>query len=283
MNPDHLYKAACERTGLDPDGRFLYVARDRGQFRVELTIDGFRLTAERTGKYKGQIGPQWCGPDGQWLDIWTGDNPPHAARVGILRDGFAKPIWGKAIYTEFVQDSEFWRKMPANQLAKCAEAAGFRKAFPAEFSGLYSPDELPPAVAHKHTAQAEEMATAPRPRLCNQTANERSTGFGIGLPSDQAAPLRPVMPERGDAASAIPAPLQPFVDGGMSRRNIQACWEFLRNEFEAAGLPRQAFQKIYLRVPGVFKTREEARSRTIAAWVECWDALEAAKRGREAA
>ena len=49
-------------------------------------------------------------------------------------------IWGKALYSEFVQrENEFWTGMPALMLSKCAEALAFRKAFPREFSGLSLP------------------------------------------------------------------------------------------------------------------------------------------------
>jgi hypothetical protein len=117
-----LFLAACERSGLDPFARQIYAMRRGARLVIEATIDGLRISAERTGKYSGQLGPEWCGTDGMWRDIWTGDKPPTAARVGIKRSDFSEPLWGKALYPEYVQDTEFWRDMPTLMVAKVAEA-----------------------------------------------------------------------------------------------------------------------------------------------------------------
>jgi phage recombination protein Bet len=136
-----LFLAACERSGLDPFARQIYAMRRGNRLVIEATIDGLRLSAERTGKYSGQLGPEWCGPDGVWRDIWTSEQFPTAARVGIKRSDFTEPLWGKALYSEYVQETEFWRDMPTLMVAKVAEALAFRKAFPQQFSGLYTPEE----------------------------------------------------------------------------------------------------------------------------------------------
>ena len=154
-----LFVQQCNRTGLDPFNRQIYSMerraknRDTGQWetarQIQISIDGLRLISERTGKYAGQLGPLWCGTDGEWKDVWLSDDPPAAAKVGILRVDFHEPIWGVALYREYVQTSgpsnepnAMWKKMPANQLAKCAESLAHRKAFPQELSGLYTTEEM---------------------------------------------------------------------------------------------------------------------------------------------
>src|SRR5204862_7535606 len=109
---------------------------------VQTSIDGFRLMAERTGLYGGQIGPQWCGEDGVWVDVWLKKEPPAAARVGIIRRDFDQPIWGVARYSSYAGTTPIWVKAADVMLAKCGESLGFRKAFPAEMSGIYTHEEM---------------------------------------------------------------------------------------------------------------------------------------------
>lgn len=154
-----LFMYQCERTGLDPFVRQIYAVMRGNAMTIQTSIDGFRLIAERTGKYRGQVGPYWCGKDGQWLDVWTSNEAPAASRVGILKLDCPEPFWGVARFDAYAQKyqgklSNMWAQMGDVMIAKCAEALGLRKAFPQELSGLYSGDEMeqaevPQKSAHK--------------------------------------------------------------------------------------------------------------------------------------
>lgn len=153
-----LFIEQCKRTGLDPITRQIYFMKNDGKVQIQVSIDGFRLIAERSGDYAGQTPAQWCGDDGNWKDVWLSKIPPRACRVGVWKKNFKEPLYAIALYDEYAQKKKdgspafMWSKMPALMLSKVAESLALRRAFPNDLSGLYTPDEMGQSENEAHDA-----------------------------------------------------------------------------------------------------------------------------------
>lgn len=153
-----IFLNVCKTRGLDPFSRQIYaVPREEwdkdsnsriSKMSIQVSIDGFRLIAERSGKYAGQFGPFWCDEDGIWSDFWIKNKPPLAAKIGVIRSDFKETLWAVARFDSYVAKKydgklmSLWAKMPELMIAKVAEALALRRAFPAELSGLYTSEEM---------------------------------------------------------------------------------------------------------------------------------------------
>lgn len=152
-----LFMQVCQRHGLDPFTKQIYCVlfpeskhhqekkqTENGVIDVWVSghtmvimtgIGGYRMMAARDHKdYAGSSEAKftWFDPEQRTP---AGRRIPESATIQILRRGGA-PTTATVYWEEFAPGdlkasrSDFWNRMPKNQLEKCAEAKGLRKAFP---------------------------------------------------------------------------------------------------------------------------------------------------------
>lgn len=152
-----LFISVCERTGLDPFSRQIFAIKRKDsnapggkKMSIQTGIDGYRLIAERTGKYAGNLDAVY---------EYDGKGGLRKATVTVLKmlNGVSCPFTSSALMDEYKPSAPgpLWAKMPHVMLAKCAEACALRKAFPADLSGLYTTEEM---------HQADDSGRVERPR-----------------------------------------------------------------------------------------------------------------------
>jgi phage recombination protein Bet len=202
-----LFVQVAQRLQLDPFARQIFAVfrwnkkANRNVMQTQVSVDGFRVVAERNGNYAGQLGPFWTADGETWREVWLDKDPPKAAKVGVLRNDFKEPLWAVATWEQYKQEgqyglTEMWKRMGPLMLGKCAECLALRRAFPNELGGVYSPEEMAQADAPAYTPPQKEAAPAgPKagaPMITGAAATESPrAGTPMTATSTTASPAKP--------------------------------------------------------------------------------------------
>ncbi len=249
----------CQQRKLDPFTKQIYLIgrydrqAKRKVYRSQTGIDGFRLIARRAADKAGETieyeDTLWCAEDGRWVDVWLHDVPPFACKVVTLRAGKRFPAVVR--YSSYVQvnDSGYplglWKKMPDNQLEKCAEAKALRKAFPEELGGIYTDDEMAQAD-NPHTIQATAEVVSEERVSADPAMNPEhwytSPAPEAGGDQEWVASQLKVIPEIGmDACRKLwPKVTAKYRAGEISEPDSVKVLDALKARMEALKNPQQA-------------------------------------------
>jgi hypothetical protein len=163
------------------------------------------------------------------VDVWLAKVAPAAAKVVMYRTDKPRPFTAIALWTEYAQTKKdgaltaMWRKRGPGQLAKCAEALAFRRAFPIEIGGgahvdvemdyidaevveqpkFVAPPSPPPGVPDVRLSPSAPAGTTPNFAPDTRTNVEKPKAGR--LPKDKPAE-RPTTPPAESASSPGSAP-----------------------------------------------------------------------------
>lgn len=207
------FATICRHTGLDPFAKQIYAWKDKGLV-IHIAVGGWRAMASRSTEYRGQVGPEWCGPDGHWRDVWLEETPPAAARVGVLRAGFERPLWATVTWKEFQRTQARrgakgptpWDEQPAHMLATRAEAHALQRAFSEMYERVASVAKDAMASVDTETGEimAQQLSEARDVTPVDEgevEGDERVIDGVSAAPVDAAVPASPSLALPADAKS----------------------------------------------------------------------------------
>lgn len=130
------FKAICKKSKLNPLTRQIYLVPRGGTFTPQTSIEGFRVIAERTGRYAPGKDPYYT------YDAKNNLTKATAYVKKMTADGTWHEVSACAHMNEYKSSGPFWNNKPHIMLAKCAESQALRRAFPDECAGLYTKEEM---------------------------------------------------------------------------------------------------------------------------------------------
>lgn len=170
--------SVCRARRLSPELNQIYWTKIRDRPTIIVSIDGYRLIADRTGLYAGSYAGEFS---------FDESGKPISCRTTVLKlvQGTPREFTAIARMSEQYRDVKNWKDMPCTMLEKCSEAKALRKAFPEELGGTYTEEEvrgIPVTVQ-----EAAQKALLPAFSLTNgrQVAWLHKALQGEGVPASQ--------------------------------------------------------------------------------------------------
>lgn len=143
-----LFISMAERLQLDPVIKQIYFVKFSGKMSIIVGIDGYRLIADRTGKYMpGKEAIYTYDKEGKLFSATS-----YVKKLGP--DGQWHEFGATAIRAEYDTGINQWKKGPHYMLAKCAESLALRKGWPAEFSGTHTEEEMEKVIVDVESAKS---------------------------------------------------------------------------------------------------------------------------------
>jgi phage recombination protein Bet len=185
----YLFMQLCKRQGLDPFLREVYLVKF-GDYAASMVTgkEVFTKRAERHPKYAGkQAGITIICQNGM-LERRIGslilDGETLVGGWGkVYLNGHAVPDEIEVSLAEYTGVGPLWKSKPCTMIRKVALVQALREAFPEEFEGLYSQEEI-------NTIDSSTLPTAP---VTGYTAIEPTTAPTV-VQHDVPAPATPVTP-----------------------------------------------------------------------------------------
>lgn len=249
----------CRAVRLDPLRRQIYAfvfnkhKPEWRQMTVVTAIGGYRSIAERTGTYR---------PDDQapTIEYSEAAKDPKTNPLGIVRclvrvykhsHGEWFLVTGEAYWDEYVPlkdgviDSKKtgWVKMPRIMIAKCAEAAALRKAWPDDFAGLEIEEETDRRNSIELTASEIADEAASQTRL-------ESIGGANALTIDwcDGSPLERIpVGQIGDRLIKYANANDPMTVSAFAERNKDTMNEYWARDKSGALAVKKSFEAAYSR------------------------------------
>lgn len=168
----HLFLYTAKKVGLDPLAKQIHFlkhnTKDGPQMTIITGIDGYLAIAERTKQLAGIDDAIF--DDGFKYEPGKEPTNPSKATVTVYRmvENQKVGFTATARWREYkpADNKDFmWRKMPYNQLAKCALALALRKAFPNDLSGIRTEEEIAQA---QEVLPEENLKNAETPKVVEQ-------------------------------------------------------------------------------------------------------------------
>lgn len=222
------FAKVCRHLQVDPwAGHICLIARADGRtgelvHKPTLTVAGRRFIAQRTGRLRGIVGPQWCAPRAHagapldWLELWDRDEFPYAARCLVLVADWDTPANGTVKWSEFAQRARgggltpTWQSMPSHMLGKVAESLALRRGFSEVASAVAYVDGDDDDASMGREVEAEAYVADPSPEVQPPTVTPpEPAGAAAGPPPAMRTPADP-------AISELPRDASPDQEGDTS-------------------------------------------------------------------